>query len=47
MDMHFNERKQLGFDVDEQKSFIYRLVGGKHECMGRRSLISIISCRRC
>ena len=34
----FNERKQLGFDVDEQKSFIYRLVGGKHEHMGWPSI---------
>lgn len=24
----FNERKQLGFEVDTQESFIYRLVGG-------------------
>ena len=32
MGYSFNERKQLGFDVNEQSSFIYRLVGG--ESMG-------------
>ena len=32
----FNERLQLGFDVNEQTSFIYRLVGG--ESMGWPSI---------
>ena len=30
----FNERQEVGFNVDEQTSFIYRLVGAKMEWMG-------------
>tara|TARA_B110000003_G_C16494469_1_gene474838 strand:+ start:81 stop:899 length:819 start_codon:yes stop_codon:yes gene_type:complete len=32
MGYSFNERKQLGFEIDAQNSFIYRLIGG--ESMG-------------
>ena len=41
MGYSFNERKELGFNPDEQESFIYRLVGGKQEHMGWPSIHSL------